>query len=171
MKSSYKSINPRELTDNVFGLIGDDWMLITAGNIESYNTMTASWGGLGILWNLPIAICYIRPHRHTFLFTERSEYFTLSFFEEEYREILNFCGSRSGRDFNKAIETGLIPFSTDRENVTFKQARLILECKKIYADYIKPENFISNTLIDRNYPKKDFHRFYIAEIKSVMIKT
>lgn len=170
MNSSYKIISPRELTENVFRLIGDDWMLITAGSIESYNTMTASWGGLGILWNLPIAICYIRPHRHTFLFTERSEYLTLSFFEEEHREILNFCGSRSGRDCDKAKETGLIPFSMDKGNVSFEQAILILECKKIYSDFIKSENFVSNSLIDRNYPKKDFHRFYILEIKEVMMK-
>lgn len=170
MNSLYKSISPRELTDNAFRLIGDDWMLITAGNIESYNTMTASWGGLGILWNLSVAICYIRPHRHTFIFTEQSDYFTLSFFEEEHREILNFCGSRSGRDFDKAKETGLIPFSTDRENVSFEQAVLILECKKIYSDDIKPENFVLNSIIESNYPKKDFHRFYIGEIKEVMIR-
>ncbi len=168
MEPSFKIISPRQISDNPFRLIGDDWMLITAGSMDSYNMMTASWGGLGILWNVPVATCYIRPHRHTFLFAERNEYFTLSFFEEKYRDTLNFCGTRSGRDYDKTQETGLAPFSTDRQNIGFKQARLILECKKLYADDIRQENFLSTALIGKNYPKKDFHRFYLGEIVNVL---
>ncbi|MFW5820724.1 MAG: flavin reductase [Bacteroidota bacterium] len=170
MEKVFKKILPKHISDNVFKAIGDDWMLISAGNMKSWNTMTASWGTLGILWNIPIAICFIRPQRYTYEFAERSDYYTLSFFGNEHREILNFCGTRSGRDYDKADETGLKVFETEHGNIGFEQARLILECKKIYADNIRPENFILEDLIPKNYPKKDFHRFYIGKLENVLIK-
>ncbi len=170
MRNLFKKITPESIDDNVFSAIGNDWMLITAGKPESYNTMTASWGTMGILWNLPIAICFIRPQRYTYGFAEKADFFTLSFFEEKFRDILRFCGSKSGRDYDKAAETGLKTFATENGNVGFEQSRLIIECKKIYADNIEPENFIVNELIRKNYPKKDFHRFYIGEVRDVLVK-
>ena len=142
MKSNFTTIKPQEVPDNVFKLIGDDWMLITAGEPDNFNTMTASWGGMGILWNMPVAICYIRPQRHTFGFVEKSDYYTLSFFGKEHRRILNFCGSKSGRDYDKVKETGLRPFTTEKGNIGFDQARLIMECKKLYADDLKQDHFL-----------------------------
>lgn len=170
MKNLFQNINPDDIPDNVFKAIGKDWMLISAGHEKSWNTMTASWGTLGILWNLPIAICFIRPQRYTFEFAERSDYYTLSFFEDNDRKILNFCGTKSGRDHDKAAETGLKVFSTELGNIGFEQARLILECKKIYADDINPDNFILKELINKNYPSRDFHRFYIGQVESVLIR-
>jgi len=167
MNHNFTKLDPRKINDNVFKAIGDDWMLITAGTTGSFNTMTASWGTMGILWNLPIAVCFIRPQRYTYLFTERSEYYTLSFFESRHKDILRFCGSKSGRDCDKIKQTGLRPFSTGLGNVSFEQARLIFECRKLYADDLKPDHFIIKELINRNYPKKDFHRFYIGEVLNV----
>ena len=170
MNNKFENIKPEHIEQNVFKLIGKDWMLISAGNMDSYNTMTASWGQMGVLWNLPVALCFIRPQRYTFEFAERSDYYTLTFFEEKYRKALNFCGTKSGRDYDKAKETGLTPLETDLKNVSFQEASLILECKKIYVDYIKENKFIEEKLIGKNYPKKDFHRFYIGEIKQAWIR-
>ncbi len=170
MKNLFQCIKATDIPDNVFKAIGDDWMLITAGHAESWNTMTASWGSLGILWNLPVAICFIRPQRYTYEFVEKSSSYTLSFFDDEYRNILNFCGTKSGRHHDKAAETGLNVFTTGLGNIGFGQARLILECKKIYADDIKPDNFIHKELIDKIYPKEDFHRFFIGRVENVLIR-
>lgn len=170
MVKNFQTLKPQDIKDNCFQLIGDDWMLITAGDLDSYNTMTASWGSMGVLWNLPVAICFIRPHRYTFQFAEREHYFTLSFFDRKYRDVLRFCGSKSGREHDKALETGLNPIATELGNVTFEQARLILECKKIYADDLKEEKFLIKDLIFKNYPIKDFHRFYIGEVINVYQK-
>lgn len=170
MNDSFKKIKPEEIEQNIIKLIGNDWMLITAGNLRSYNTMTASWGQMGVLWNLPVAICFIRPQRYTFEFVERSDYYTLSFFTEDYRKALNFCGANSGRDFDKANETGLSAFETELKNVSFEQASLVLECKKIYADDINENKFIQENLVRKHYPKKDFHRFYIGEIKEAWVR-
>lgn len=162
--ANYSEIDPYKLNENIFDLLDNQWMLITAGNSENFNTMTASWGGFGVLWNKSIATIYIRPQRYTFQFIEKNPTFNLSFFDERYRKALSFFGSKSGRDFNKPKETGFAPIITPNNNISFKEARLIIDCKKIYADDIKPDNFIENHLIDKIYPTRDFHRFYIGEI-------
>lgn len=164
MDTLFKSLAPEELHENFFKLIKDDWMLVTAGNMGNFNTMTASWGTMGILWNKPIAVCFIRPHRYTFEFVEKNESFTLSFFDLKYREILDFCGTHSGRDIDKVGHTGLLPLETERGNITFEQSRLVLECRKIYADTLDPANFLLTDVAERNYPSRDYHKFYIGEI-------
>lgn len=101
-----KKIDVKSLQDNVFSLIGDRWMLITAGTAERCNTMTASWGGLGVLWGARRPPIYLRPQRYTKEFVDREEYFTLAFFGEEQRKALTLCGSKSGREVDKVKECG-----------------------------------------------------------------
>ena len=163
MISDYKKIDPNDFSGNIIQKIGFDWMLITAGNPERFNTMTASWGGMGFLWNKPVAFIFIRPQRFTYEFAELNEYFTLHFFEEKYREILNFCGTKSGRDVDKVAKTGLTVFNSPGNNVYFGQSYLQMECRKLYFDDLNPDHFLDEKII-RNYPKNDFHRFYIGEI-------
>ena len=101
-----RKIDPKTLNQNVFSAIGEQWMLITAGTADRCNTMTASWGGLGVIWGAPAATCYIRPQRYTKEFVDQEEYFTLSFLGEESRKALQLCGSKSGRDTDKIKECG-----------------------------------------------------------------
>jgi flavin reductase (DIM6/NTAB) family NADH-FMN oxidoreductase RutF len=164
MDTLFTNLSVESLTENFFKLINRDWMLITAGKTGNFNTMTASWGTTGILWNKPVAICFIRPHRYTFQFADRYDYFTLSFFGDQYREALDFCGTSSGRDTDKVKHTGLSPLETSNGSITFKEAILVLECRKLYSDFLKQENFLVKGIIDINYPRKDFHKFFIGEI-------
>jgi len=166
----FTEIHPEQITDNVFKLLDKDWMLVTAGKPDDYNTMTASWGHMGILWSLPVAIAYIRPQRYTFGFANRYDDFTLSFFTEQYREALDFCGNHSGRDFDKARETGLTPVETGRGNVTFRQARMVLECHKLYKDELKKENFLDPGLARDKYPNDDFSHIFMNHILHVWLK-
>ena len=103
---SFTEIKAEELKDNPFDLIGKQWMLITAGNEEKCNTMTASWGGVGIMWGKNIATAYIRPQRYTKKFMDETGMYTLSFLSEDYRKALNLCCSKSGRDCDKDKEAG-----------------------------------------------------------------
>ena len=164
MAQKLSRVNVKHLTDNVFKLLDNDWMLITAGTIDSYNTMTASWGSFGILWNKPIAICFIRPQRYTLEFINRADLFTLSFFSENYRDILNFCGGHTGRKVDKAEHTGLTPVSSENGSVYFSQARIVMECKKLYTDSLDPNSFLKSGLVNEIYPNHDFHHFFIGEI-------
>ena len=163
MADGFKEVRPEAITDNTFKLIGSDWMLITAGLPGSFNMMTASWGGLGVLWNKKICFCVIRPQRHTYGFMEKSRDFTLSFFDEKYRCVLDFCGSHSGKDVDKAAQTGITPVEGSLGMVHFAEARLVLECRKIYFQDMNPAHFLDPS-IETNYPKKDYHRIYVGEI-------
>ena len=165
----FKEIKPEDIKDNVFKLIGADWMLITAGNIKSFNMMTASWGGLGVLWKKKVCFCVIRPHRYTYSFMEKHDNFTISFFEEKHRKILEFCGSNSGKNVDKVKKTGLIPIEKNSGAVYFEQSRIVLECKKIYYQDLNPDNFLAED-IHQNYPNKDYHRMYVGEIIKCLTK-
>jgi len=161
----FVKINPEDLKENAVQIIGYDWMLITAGNLNKYNTMTASWGGMGLLWNKPVMFIFIRPQRYTYQFVEREDYFSCSFFTEEYRDALNFCGSASGRDYDKAKETGLHPIILG-ESVAFNESRIVINCKKVYYQDILPDNFLNENIM-KHYPAKDYHRMFIGEITEV----
>lgn len=160
----YSEINCFDLNENVFDLLDNQWMLITAGTADQFNTMTASWGGFGFLWNKTIVTIFIRPQRHTYKFVNESSGFNLSFFSEKYKPALNFCGSKSGRNYDKPKEVGLTPAITPNGFVSFQEARITMDCKKLYVDDLNPDNFIDLDLRERIYPTGDYHRFYIGEI-------
>lgn len=159
-----KEIDIKSLEEfNPFSKIADDWFLVTAGDESGYNTMTASWGSVGTMWGKSVAVTVIRPQRYTKEFVDKSEYFTISFLKKGNKDKLSFCGSKSGRDFDKAKETGLIPLFVDN-TTSFEQAELILICRKVFAQDINPDSFLDKNLIDKWYPEKDFHTAYVGEI-------
>jgi flavin reductase (DIM6/NTAB) family NADH-FMN oxidoreductase RutF len=149
---------------NVFNQIGSEWMLITAGDQNKFNTMTASWGGFGVLWYLPVSFIFVRPQRYTFEFLEKHAVYSLCFFDQSYKKILNFCGSKSGKVIDKIKETGLKPIHTPSGAIAFEQASLIIECRKLYAGQIDKNNFIDTNIIQKVYAENDFHQLYIGEI-------
>ena len=157
-----KEINIRQLKESAVKLISDDWALVTAGNEQKWNTMTVSWGTVGELWGKDVAIIFIRPQRYTKEFLEREALFTMCFFDETYRKALAFCGSKSGRDYDKAKETGLTPIFTNG-TVGFKEAKYTLICKKIAKLSMRPEDFLDPDIM-QNYPADDYHIVYVGEI-------
>lgn len=167
----YKSINPSEINDNLIKLISDDWMLITAGNKDKFNTMTANWGGTGYLWRKQVVFVFVRPERYTFRFMEDSDGFTLSFYDEKYRDALNICGTKSGRDCDKVREAGLTPFFTENGYPAFSEARLMLECRKLYASQLTRDAFLDDEPLRTHYSTKGgLHKLYIAEIVKAWIR-
>ena len=171
-RSRYDKLESSDLPDNVIQLIGKEWMLVTAGDESSYNTMTASWGGIGFLWNKPVVYVFIRPERYTFEFIEKSEYFTLSFLGEENRAIHKICGSKSGREVDKVKETGLKPVITEKGNILFEQGRLSLECRKLYTDVMKEDCFIDPSVCKQWYggAHGGLHHIYVAEITGAWMR-
>ena len=162
--AQWKSISPYEL-ENACKLIGKDWMLVCAGD----NAMTASWGGMGILWNKPVSFVFIRPQRHTDQMTEANNRLTLAFFDESYRDALRYFGTKSGRDGDKFAATGLTRAYTESGTLYPAEARLVLTCRKLYTDMLRKEAFLDPALLG-NYPADDFHRMYVCEIEEAWIK-
>lgn len=170
MDKKFQKIDPTELSPNVIDLIGNQWMLITAGKPEKFNMMTASWGGVGFLWGKPVAFVFVRPQRYTFGFMESEERFTLSFFGDEYTDMLTQMGTTSGRDVDKLKESGLSHTVTEGGAIAFTEAEIIIECRKIYADGLNPDAFVDKNIITENYPDSDYHKMYIGEITGVWVK-
>lgn len=157
-------------SENAFNLIGKEWMLVTAATSNGLNTMTASWGGIGWLWNKPVAFVFIRPERYTHEFIEASDRMTLSFYTEEYRKALQLCGTKSGRQIDKVKETGLTPVELESGAVTFAQARLTLDCRKLFKSSMQPNNFLDKSILERWYndkPGGSLHDIYVVEIEKL----
>jgi flavin reductase (DIM6/NTAB) family NADH-FMN oxidoreductase RutF len=166
--AEFEAFDWRSFKENVSGLLAEQWMLITPGVPGRWNTMTASWGGFGHLWGMDVALVFVRPSRHTFGFMDREEGFALSFFGEEHRKVLDICGSKSGRDSDKAKEADITPraFAAkgSAQRVGFEEARLVLSCRKLYSQDLDPGRFI-DPRISKNYPKGDVHRLYVGAIE------
>ena len=161
-----------ELQLNPAELIGKQWMLITAGTQESFNTMTASWGGLGFLWNRPVAFVFVRPNRHTAKFIDEQAAFTLSFMPEKYREDLIFCGRNSGRDVDKMAATSLEPFTTPNGLVAMADADLVLECRKMAVATMQEADFVNFAEVSPQWydPTNPLHKVYICEITATYVR-
>ncbi|MEG1835985.1 MAG: flavin reductase [Oscillospiraceae bacterium] len=163
----FNEINIRDLKVSPVKLIADDWSLLTAGDKTEWNTMTVSWGTVGELWGKDVVCCFVRPQRYTFEFMEKSEYFTLSFFSEENKDALKFCGSHSGKDCDKAKKSNLTPMYLDNA-VSFEQSKIVFVCKKMAFQDLNPNGFIDES-IKGNYTNKDYHRMYVGSIEKVLI--
>ena len=145
VKTDYRTLELNPMT-----LIGDEWMLVTAGDDQTgWNTMTASWGHLGYIWQRPTAICYIRPQRYT--------------------RQLSYLGSHSGRDEDKVKTVGLTPVFGDGYTY-FEEAKLVLVCRKLYQAPLLEQGFVDPAVVESCYPKKDFHDLYVGEIVEVLTK-
>ena len=169
-----KEIGIESLNENVFSLVGKEWMVVAAGTIDNFNMMTASWGGLGWLWNRPVAFVFIRPERHTFGFTEESGSMTLSFLgnDEKMRNLYNLLGTKSGRDINKMHIEGLTPIPTHNNSVMFEESRLTLVCKKLFVTDMEECNFLEKSILERWYQGHGgLHRIYVVEIEKAYAST
>ena len=145
-----------------------EWALLTCKDNDKFNMMTISWGGFGTLWHKPIVTIYIRPSRYTYELIEKNDYFTISFYDEEYKKDLGVLGTKSGRDIDKMSCIKLTPEYINNI-VTFKEAKLTIICKKIYFQDLEIEN-IPKDERDKFYSTEPVHRMYIGEVIDVIDK-
>lgn len=165
MKEMIK-IEPNELKASPIDIIGKEWMLVSAGSEESFNTMTVSWGSIGYFFNTNVATIVVRPERFTFEYLERESHFTLTVLADGHREALALLGRLSGRDCDKVAESGLTPTFTESGLPTFKEARLVLECRKIFGQMMTKDSFVDSELFDKwyNESKGNPHKIFMGEI-------
>ena len=168
-----KIVSPKDLSENVFKMFDDSWCLIASYDKNHkplpYNAMTASWGGMGVLWNKNVFFCFVRPQRYTKEFIDNSDCVSLSFFGDEMKKALTYCGRNSGRDGDKIKQAGLTPIITDDRHVEFEEAKITLLGKKLFASDMKQSDFIDKYLIEKNYPNGDFHTIYVCEIEQIRL--
>ena len=163
-----KEIKPQQMSRNGFDAIGKDWMLVAAEADGRSNAMTASWGGMGVLWNKCVAFVFIRPQRFTKTLIDKADTLSLSFFADEERAMLTYMGRMSGRDEDKLAQQNLTYSSVDGTPV-FDRAELTLVCRKLYRQTLTKDGFFDQSLIKLNYPNGDFHDVYVVEIEKVLV--
>ena len=161
----YKKVDIDTYGLKPFEAIGKKWTLITAQRDGVVNTMTASWGGIGVLWSKNVLTIYIRPQRYTKEFVDASDYFTVTLFDGYLKE-LGVLGKKSGRDGDKIAEVGFHVEMVDGQP-TFREGKTAIVCRKLYRGRLQPENFETNAIVDSCYPKKDFHYVYVGEIVGI----
>lgn len=164
-----KRIKPEELNKNTFTMIGKEWLLVTAEKEGRVNTMTASWGGLGVMWGKNVAFIVLRPQRYTKEFVDAGETFSLSVLDDSYRKTLGYLGTVSGREEDKIEKSGLT-VEQDGGTPYFQEANTVLVCRKLYAQPYEPACFINKSCEEKWYPEKDYHTLYIAEIEEVLVR-
>lgn len=165
-----REIEIKDFNENPFKLIGDDWLLINSYNEEKVNSMTASWGGMGILWNKPVAFIFVRPQRYTQELLPNNEFFSLSVLEESFRKTLNYLGSTSGRDEDKLEKSRLTVSRDENYAPIIEEARLNIMVRKLFSQKLDEDSFFDKSLVEKNYENKDFHYMYVVEILKILEK-
>lgn len=155
-----------EFNTNIFEQYDKKWALLTAGDKDKFNTMTISWGGLGTLWNKPVATVYVRTSRYTNEFMKDNDYFTVSFYPDECKKVLGVLGSKSGRDMDKIHESGLTPKEVEN-GVTFAEAEVTLVCRKLISQRLEPENMIPE-IAKQFYENEAQHDMYVGEVVAIL---
>ena len=160
-----------ECNTDIFGQFDKKWALLTCGTPEKFNSMTVSWGGMGTLSGKPVATVYVRTSRYTHEFMDDNDYFTVSFYPESCRPILNVFGAKSGRDIDKMHYEGLTvkPVGEDPAGnaVTFEEAEVTLLCRKMCRQRIEAEN-IPEEAFKTYYEGDALHDMYIGEVVEII---
>ena len=168
-----KEISPKDFSANPFKMIGDDWLLITAEKDGKTNAMTASWGGVGVIWNKNVTYCFIRDSRYTKEFIDKGETYSLCVFDHEAnKEMLGYMGSVSGRTEDKVEKCGLTVEKAENTPY-FAEAKTVIICKKLYKVEMPLENFdpaVKDEITSRFYPNGDIHTMYVGEILKLLDK-
>ena len=159
----FKPISHKEI-DNVFTLVGESFPVITAGKQNNYNSMTGSGGGLGLLLKKPTTWCIIRADRYTLEFIEKEQTYTMSYFSNEYKEQIIFLGSKSGKNSNKMKEVKLTSIQTPCGNMSFRESKLIIDCKLMQITTVKTDDFYiqeDKDFLNEAYKEANFYRKYV----------
>lgn len=162
---NFQQVPMEYFEENPFKLIGKEWMLITAMKDHKANTMTASWGGLGVMWGKNVAYIVVRNSRYTKEFLDSADTFSLSFFDEKYKSALKYLGAVSGRDEDKIANAKLkVQLHEGTDTPFIDEANMVLICRKLYAGQLAAENFQVSEIQEQWYKDEDYHVLYIGEI-------
>lgn len=164
---AFKEVSPYEFKESAFQVIGKDWLLVSGEYEGKSNAMTASWGGLGIMWGKPVAYIFIRPSRYTKEFVDKAEGLSLCVFPEAYRKMMSYFGTVSGRDEDK-IQKAELTVLHDADRTYYQEARVAMLCRKLYAQELKKECFIDKSC-DEKWYDNDYHTMYVVEIEKLLV--
>ena len=166
---SFQEITSDIMEINPFKAIGQDWFLLTAEKDGKVNTMTAAWGGLGVMLGKHVAYVVVRDSRYTKEFIDGAERFSMTFMDEHYKSAMKYLGAVSGRDEDK-INNARLHVDYDHGVPFIDEGNMVFICRKMFMAPMKPEDFIDHTIEGQWYSTKDYHNMYIAEIEHFLAR-
>ncbi|MDE6887550.1 MAG: flavin reductase [Eubacterium sp.] len=152
-----------------FTKIGSEWMLITVKSKDKVNAMTASWGGVGVLWGKNTAFIFVRESRYTKELIDESDYFSLTFFDSSYKSAMKYFGVVSGRKEDK-IQTAKMNVNYYDEIPFIDEGNFVICCRKMSATALLPEDFHDSEIMDKWYKNGDLHTMYVGEIMQILAR-
>ncbi len=152
-----------------FTKIGKEWMLITASEGDKINAMTASWGGVGVLWGKNAAFIFVRNSRYTKELIDRSDHFSLTFFDNSHKSALKYFGIVTGRREDK-IKTAKMNVNYYEDIPFIDEGNFVICCRKISATPILPEQFLDSEIQEKWYADGDLHTMYVGEIIQILAR-
>ena len=166
---SFQPFSIDYLEMNPFNAIGKEWMLITAGDLEKCNTMTASWGGLGVMWGKNVVYIFVRDSRYTKEFLDKEDRFSISFLDSKNKPLMKYLGAVSGRDEDKIVNAKI---SIDYNNGVpyIDDANLVMICRKLSCTKISKDQFVDMGIDSTWYANGDYHNMYIGEIENLLAR-
>ena len=165
--SGFKKFDVREdFTENGFQWFHDA-ELLAAGDKEKSNAMTIGWGGIGTLWGRTALTVYVAEKRYTKEFMDKAEYFTVMAFDVEQSKVLNYMGTKSGRDEDKAQALGLHTAYTANGTPYYTEASMVIECKIMYAAPFDPQYYASKS--SSAFKKQKWRSSQIATLLGIIV--
>ncbi|WP_167957535.1 flavin reductase family protein [Anaerosporobacter faecicola] len=166
---NFKEIQANDFNQSIFPMFEKDWALIATEAGQKANAMTASCGGIGVLYPYgPVAFIFVRPQRYTQELIQQSDTFSLNFFSPSYHDILAYFGKVSGRDEDKIKKSNLTLQHTI-DTPYFEEANTVFVCKKVYVQQLTGEGFLDASVPEKGFPENDFHYMYIGKIEKVLL--
>ena len=170
----FTAIEPDQIPENVFTLVGKDYTVITAGNMTDFNSMVASDGGMGLLIGKPVTFCGLRGNRYTLEIILKDKVYTMSYFDEQFQNQFMLFGQKSGRDSDKMKTTTLTPVSTPSGKTSYKEAKLIIECELAQTNTINIEEVYADKnktfYTDAQKEVGSYHKLVFGDITKVWVR-
>ena len=171
----FEQIDVKDIPEDVFKLISEDFVVLTAGNPSHYNSMVAGWGGWGVLFSKPAAFLCLRANRYTLELMRKEQTYTMAFFNDEFRADIMQFGMSTGRDNDaKMRNTKLTAIHTPAGNMAFEEAKLILELNLVSVTTVSPDDFYFEEnrkfIVDAHAEVGEYHKLVFGEITHVWVR-
>lgn len=170
----FDTIDVRNIKEDVFTLVGEDYGILTAGTPEKSNSMVTSWGGWGIVFGKSGVFHFLRSNRYTLELMREQQTYTVSYFDSEFKDDIMQFGMKSGRDSDKMKETKLTAVQTPDGNPAYKEAKIILECRLAEVTTVAPENFYNDEdrkfVTDAHAETGDWHKLVLSQITKAWVR-
>lgn len=170
----FRQISPEDIDRNIIGLAQKEFIVITAGRENHYNAMVASDGGIGALMGKPVTFCGLRGSRYTLEIILKDSVYTFTFFDERFKGDFMIFGQQSGRDSQKMQQTSLTAVATPSGKVTFKEAKIVIECKLAQTHTVNPEEVYAEHnrkfYADAYREVGSWHKIVFGDITAVWVR-